>query len=55
MVTGAGIGLTVLLARSTSLGLLGIHERAALLGGSADIESTPGGGTTIFVRIPVDR
>lgn len=35
------------------LGLLGIRERAQLLGGSAQIESTAGGGTTIFVRIPL--
>ena len=36
------------------LGLLGIRERAAMLGGTVDIESTPGGGTTLFVRIPID-
>jgi PAS domain S-box-containing protein len=34
------------------LGLLGMHERLALLGGTLDIEATPGHGTTIFVRIP---
>lgn len=33
-------------------GLLGIRERAALVGGTVDIESQPGDGTTIFVRIP---
>ena len=38
---------------STQLGLLGVRERAALLGGSVDIESTPGKGTTLFVRIPI--
>jgi signal transduction histidine kinase len=35
------------------LGLLGIEERAALLGGHACLESTPGGGTQLFVEIPV--
>lgn len=35
------------------LGLLGMRERAELLGGSFTLESTPGRGTTIFVRIPL--
>ncbi len=34
------------------LGLLGIRERAALLGGRLTIESAPGQGTTLFVEIP---
>lgn len=34
------------------LGLLGIRERLALVGGSLEIESSPGRGTTVFVRIP---
>jgi signal transduction histidine kinase len=33
------------------LGLVGMRERAQLAGGSAEIESTPGGGTTILVRV----
>jgi signal transduction histidine kinase len=37
----------------TMLGLLGVRERAALLGGSVEMESTPGKGTTLFVRIPI--
>ncbi len=35
-----------------SLGLLGMKERAILIGGSVEIESTPGSGTTIYVRAP---
>jgi PAS domain S-box-containing protein len=35
------------------LGLLGMRERAALLGGTINIESEPGAGTSVFVRIPV--
>jgi len=35
------------------LGLLGIEERAALLGGEACLESAPGGGTRLFVEVPV--
>ena len=38
---------------SAGLGLLGIRERVALLGGTLDVESTPGSGTTLFVRIPL--
>ena len=34
------------------LGLLGIRERLALVGGSLEIESSPGRGATVFVRIP---
>ena len=36
-----------------NLGLHGMRERASLLGGTMTIESTPGMGATIFVRIPV--
>jgi PAS domain S-box-containing protein len=34
------------------LGLLGMQERAALVGATVQIESAPGEGTTIFVRMP---
>ncbi len=34
-------------------GLMGIRERAELLGGDARIESAPGQGTRVMVRIPV--
>ena len=34
-------------------GLIGMRERAALIGGSLEIESAKGFGTTIFVNIPV--
>lgn len=33
-------------------GLVGIRERAAALGGRADVESVPGEGTTVSVRFP---
>jgi two-component system sensor histidine kinase UhpB len=35
-------------------GLLGMQERAALVGATVEIESTPGKGTTIFLRMRVD-
>ena len=37
----------------SQLGLTGIRERASLLGGTVEVESTPGKGTSIFVRIPL--
>ncbi len=39
--------------RLRRLGLVGMRERAALVGGTMDIESAPGKGTSVFVRFPV--
>ena len=36
----------------SSLGILGMRERAVLLGGELAIRGAPGGGTTLKVRIP---
>jgi len=36
------------------LGLLGMEERAALVGGVLTIESRPGRGTAVFVEVPMD-
>ena len=35
------------------VGLLAVRERAAELGGAVAVESVPGGGTRVTVRIPV--
>ena len=35
------------------LGLLGMRERAALVGGTLEIESAPDAGTTVFARVPL--
>jgi signal transduction histidine kinase len=37
------------------LGLLGMRERVALLGGSVVIETIPGEGTTIRAKIPIEE
>lgn len=37
------------------LGLLGMRERAELLGGTLTIESTPEHGTSVFIEIPLTR
>ncbi len=34
------------------MGLLGMKERAALVGGNFEIESSQGNGTTVYVRVP---
>ena len=41
--------------RAPGLGLSGMKERVALLGGRIAVESAPGKGTTIFVQIPLDE
>ncbi len=37
------------------LGLEGMRDRLMLLGGTLEIESTPGAGTALFARIALDR
>lgn len=41
--------------QSGGVGLLGIQERVKQLGGSIEIESAPGNGTHLTVRIPVNE
>jgi PAS domain S-box-containing protein len=55
-----GIGMTPRAARGPlgagqhrGLGLEGMRERVALLGGSVHVDSEPGKGTTVAVRIPL--
>jgi signal transduction histidine kinase len=47
-----GVGFSVERLR-TGLGLMGMRERAELAGGSLDIESVPGAGTTVRARFPL--
>lgn len=52
---GEGFDSDSLLAspeKSQRLGVRGMRERAALLGGRLEVESSPGSGTSLFVRIP---
>jgi len=41
------------LSRTGKLGLMGMEERARLLGGSLRLESEPGKGTTVIIEAPV--
>lgn len=44
----------VRMSRDTGgFGLIGMRERAAIIGGRVEIESSRGQGTTVFVRVPV--
>ena len=36
------------------MGLPGMSERAELIGGEIEIESKPGTGTTIYLRLPLN-
>jgi signal transduction histidine kinase len=42
-------------ARKSGLGLLGMHERVARLGGTLVLDAAPGRGTNICVKIPLIR
>jgi PAS domain S-box-containing protein len=48
-----GCGMDVARSRGEHLGLIGMSERAHMLGGSMRIDSTPGCGTRISVRLPL--
>lgn len=41
--------------KKKTYGLLGMHERVKLLGGSLDISGVPGGGTRIEAAIPTEK
>jgi signal transduction histidine kinase len=43
------------IALSSRLGLLGVRERLALVGGAIEIETTPGHGTTLIIHVPLDH
>jgi PAS domain S-box-containing protein len=50
---GVGFDLSDAEMPRKGLGLIGMRERAALVGADLQIESTPGQGTTIMVRAPI--
>ena len=49
---GVGFDLNETNGDNRGFGLLGMQERAALVGATLEIESKPGRGTTILVRMP---
>ena len=59
MIEDDGVGFDTDAAHKTGsdrgLGLIGMSERAAIIGGTVEIESSPGKGTTVYVRVPLDQ
>ena len=51
LVVDTAVGSTRGRAHAGGFGLAGMRERAALVGASLEVESTPGQGTTVLVRI----
>ena len=47
-----GVGFHPTATRETMIGLSGMRERALAVGGTLEIEPTPGGGTTVLACIP---
>jgi signal transduction histidine kinase len=48
-----GVGFELGSVRADGLGLVGMRERVALLGGRLAIESTPDAGTTLLAEVPL--
>jgi signal transduction histidine kinase len=49
-----GIGFnTETVCKGNTLGILGMRERASIIGGKLEIETAPGNGTGIFVSVPL--
>lgn len=49
---GVGFNPSEIQTTGGGFGLIGMRERAALAGGDVQIESTPGRGTTVILRVP---
>ena len=52
--TGRGFSPDRVLSTGRGLGLMGMQERAVMVGGRLQVESRPGEGTKVKVRIPVE-
>lgn len=55
MIKDSGAGFDPDAGQRAGIGLVGIDERARLVGGSARIHSAPGSGTMVTVRVPLDE
>jgi len=54
-VSDDGVGFVAESGRPTSFGLVGMRERVLIMGGQLSLESEPGEGTTLTVRVPLDK
>jgi signal transduction histidine kinase len=48
-----GVGFSAGNVREQAFGIVGMRERAQLLGGRLEVESSPGSGTTVVVELPL--
>ncbi|MES2211124.1 MAG: sensor histidine kinase [Chloroflexota bacterium] len=55
VVEDAGRGFDAAVGREGGLGLIGMHERAVLLGARLSIETAPGRGTRVALDVPIDQ
>lgn len=55
VIRDAGAGFDPNAGTRAGIGLVGIDERARLVGGTARIHSAPGSGTTVTVRVPLSH
>jgi NarL family two-component system sensor histidine kinase YdfH len=51
---GVGFDPTEVAARGGHYGLIGLRERARLSGGALEVQSAPGEGTTLAMRLPLE-
>ena len=49
-----GLSLVETFNAGKHLGVLGMRERIEAVGGSLEVESIPGTGTTVFARVPFE-
>lgn len=54
VISDDGQGFEVGARRVASFGLVGMRERVLMLGGTLELDSEPGEGTTLTVRVPFD-
>ncbi|MNP66264.1 Signal transduction histidine-protein kinase/phosphatase DegS [compost metagenome] len=54
-VSDDGVGFIADTGRPTSFGLVGMRERVLIMGGQLTLESEPGEGTTLSVRVPLQE
>ena len=52
-VSDDGVGFVASMSRPTSFGLVGMRERVLIMGGTLVLESMPGEGTSLKVRVPL--
>jgi len=50
-----GVGFEPSQVSGKMIGLVGMRERAAVVGGTLEIEPTAGGGTTVIARVPLSH